>query len=91
MNPPLSLDESAIYQIRLQGAVDQSWAREVGMHINNSVNSGSAPVATLIGEVADQAALFGVLNRMYGLGYPLLSVTCLFPPMIVEEGSDGIE
>jgi hypothetical protein len=29
---------------------------------------------TLVGRLADQAALFGVLNTLYGLHLPLLSV-----------------
>jgi len=36
-----------------------------------------APVTVLTGEFQDQAALFGVLNTLYDLGLPLLSVDCL--------------
>ncbi|GIK54442.1 MAG: hypothetical protein HND44_05545 [Chloroflexi bacterium] len=37
----------------------------------------SAPVTTLTGRLVDQAALLGVLNSVYSLGMPLLSVDCL--------------
>jgi hypothetical protein len=35
-----------------------------------------SPFSTLIG-VVDQAALQGLLRRLYSLGIPLISVTCL--------------
>jgi hypothetical protein len=34
----------------------------------------------LIGRLADQAALLGVLNSLYELGLPLLSVEYIPPP-----------
>jgi len=34
------------------------------------------PVTTLTG-VADQAALHGLLRRLYSLGLPLISVNCI--------------
>lgn len=36
--------------------------------------SQDQPVTTLTGELLDQAALMGVLNGLYSLGYALLSV-----------------
>jgi hypothetical protein len=38
------------------------------------------PVTTLMGELSDQAALAGVLNTLYELHLPLLSVECLSNP-----------
>jgi hypothetical protein len=35
---------------------------------------GRGPVTILKGEVLDQAALVGLINRLYGLGLPLISV-----------------
>ncbi|HSN75491.1 MAG TPA: hypothetical protein VL334_10475, partial [Anaerolineae bacterium] len=36
-----------------------------------------APVTVLSGQFQDQAALAGVLNTLYDLGLPLLSVECV--------------
>jgi hypothetical protein len=36
-----------------------------------------APVTTLCGPLRDQAALLGVLNTLYDLHLPLLSVECM--------------
>jgi hypothetical protein len=77
-DPRLSLDGRATYRITLQGLLDPSWADELGnMRIRHTRRAGESPVTTLTGDVADQAALSGVLNLVYSLGYPLISVTCL--------------
>jgi hypothetical protein len=34
-------------------------------------------VTVLTGRVMNQAELMGVLNHLYGLGFPLLSVECV--------------
>jgi hypothetical protein len=74
----LSLDTRATYCIRLQGVLDPSWSEELGyMRIEHAQRSGEPPITTITGEVADQAALSGVLNLVYNLGYPLISVTYL--------------
>jgi len=35
------------------------------------------PVTILMGRLIDQAALIGVINSLYDLGCPLLSVECV--------------
>ena len=55
------------------------------MALTNLVPSDQQPVSCLVGELPDQAALFGVLNRFYGLGYPLISVICLGASAIDED------
>ena len=70
----LTLYEPACYRIRIQGMLDESWAEELGMGIGWLKEFGQGPVTILKGEVLDQAALLGLLNRLYGLGLPLLSV-----------------
>jgi hypothetical protein len=44
------------------------------MTIEVSEQEEGAREATLVGRLADQAALLGVLNTLYGLHLPLLSV-----------------
>ena len=81
----LSLHAPAVYEIRLQGELDDSWSTEVDMVVDNVLLPDRGPVVTLTGSVKDQAALFGVLNRMYGLGYPLISVSCLSVAHVAEQ------
>ncbi|HRX01992.1 MAG: hypothetical protein M9927_19150 [Anaerolineae bacterium] len=47
----------------------------VAIHIQSRPKE--TPVTVLTGEFQDQAALSGVLNTLYDLGLPLLSVECL--------------
>ena len=71
----LSLDRPATYQIKVPGELDESWSDWVGgMAI--AVESEGPPVTTLTGTV-DQAALQGLLRRLYSLGLPLISVICV--------------
>jgi hypothetical protein len=74
----LHIDTPARYRIRVQGYLDATWAgRMGGMRIMIHTPSGKAPVTTLCGSLIDQAALLGVLNGLYSLRLPLLSVECL--------------
>lgn len=71
-------DMPAIYQICVQGTLTAPW---VVSHENLTVKrvekADLGPVTVLIGELADQAALMGLLNNIYDLGYPLLSCSVL--------------
>jgi hypothetical protein len=65
----------ATYRIRLKGCLEDNWSDRLGgMVIKATEGPGGARETTLIGWLADQAALFGVLNTLYGLHLPLLSV-----------------
>jgi len=71
----LSLDTRATYRITIGGLLDATWSAELGnMHIEHTRRAGERPTTTLTGEVIDQAALAGILNLVYSLGYPLVSV-----------------
>ena len=77
----LTLDRPATYQIQVPGHIDASWSDWVGEMTIIVDNVGddegnSYPVTTLIGRL-DQAALQGLLRRLYGLGLPLISVACI--------------
>jgi len=73
----LTLDRPATYQIKVPGHLDEGWSDWVG-GVKVSVESDAAglPVTTLTATL-DQAALQGVLRRLYSLGLPLISVNCL--------------
>jgi hypothetical protein len=66
------MSESQTYEIRIQGRLDDRWTAWFdGMEL---VTAGDG--STLIrGEVVDQAALHGLLQKVRDLGLPLLSVT----------------
>ena len=78
----IPFDQPAAYLIRVQGKVDPYWSdRLAGMTIHLTMEEARPPVTTLEGELSDQAALAGVLNTLYELHLPVLSVLCLsYPP-----------
>lgn len=77
----LKIDTAATYQICIQGFLDKSWSdRMGGVAIQVQSSPGEAPITVLTGAFQDQAALAGVLNTLYDLGLPLLSVECLAIP-----------
>ncbi|UCD99248.1 MAG: hypothetical protein JSV42_00560 [Chloroflexota bacterium] len=79
----ISVDQSAIYTIRVMGKLDKSWSERLsGMTIlsYNTVHKDGMDVTTLTGKLQDQTELAGVLNTLYNLRLPLLSVEYLgFP------------
>ena len=74
----IPFDRPATYQICVQGTIDPNWSdRLAGMTIRLIAEEGRPPVTTLDGELRDQAALLGVLNSLYELHLPVLSVVCV--------------
>ena len=68
-------DCPVIYQITVQGYLGQSRADWFdGMVIEPQVDAEGMSVTRLTGEVVDQAALHGLLRRLYDLGLSLLSI-----------------
>jgi len=71
----LQFDQSATYQIKVQGRLDERWAQWFdGMSIAFEPAEDGVTVTVLTGSVIDQAALYGLIGRMRDLGLPLISV-----------------
>ena len=69
------LETPATYRIRVQGSIDPTWSDLIaGMRIATDSSTGEETVTTLVGSLADQAALAGVLKAIYDMRIPLLSV-----------------
>ena len=65
------------YQIKIPGHVNQCWSEWADkLAIAFEEAEDGQPVTTLTGNI-DQAALQGLLRRLYALGLPLISVTWL--------------
>lgn len=72
----LPQDQPAVYQIRIEGRIDErlsDWFEDMTITVESRADG--KPITTLIGPVADQAALQGLLSRIYTLGFPVISVT----------------
>ncbi len=71
-------DGPAAYRICVQGRIPVRWSdRLEGMAITVETPGDGPSVTTLEGELSDQASLAGVLNTLYELHLPVLSVECL--------------
>jgi hypothetical protein len=68
--------DAAIYEIRVQGILDEHWSEWFdGMTLSSDANGET----TLSGPVTDQAALHGLLVKVRDLGLPLMSVFAEIP------------
>ena len=75
--PSASMFEPATYRICILGTLDKNWSDYCsGMTIEHDIVPNQYPVTILTGRLVDQAALIGVLNSLYDLGCPILSVEC---------------
>ena len=73
----LTLDRPATYQIKVPGHLNESWSEWAGgMTVTVGSDDDGLPVTTLTATF-DQAALQGLLRRLYSLGLPLVSVICV--------------
>jgi hypothetical protein len=63
-----------MYQFRLKGRLDESWKEWLN---DMSIEQRPDGTTLITGQIADQAALFGLLSRLRDLGMPLLSVNIL--------------
>ena len=73
----LTLYRPVTYRIKVPGHLDESWSDWAeSMTITVESDGDGAPITTLTGSL-DQAALQGLLRRLYSVGSPLISVICV--------------
>jgi hypothetical protein len=70
----LTLDRRTTYQIIVPVELDESWTDWDGQMSLEVVPSDEGPPVTVISGQLDQAALHGLLRRVYALGLPIQSV-----------------
>lgn len=71
------MSKSPVYQIRIQGHLDETWINWFFPLILVNDANGEA---TLTGEVRDQAELHGLLERVFDLNLTLLAVNRIVVP-----------
>jgi len=73
----LAAHQTAEYEIRVQGRVQESWSEWFdGLTISHKDESGEALITIFVGPIKDQAALYGLLNKIRDMNLPLLLVLC---------------
>jgi hypothetical protein len=79
--PEFQGEGPAEYQIQVLGRLTERWSSWFeGMDISAG-SQNDFLVTTMTGIIVDQAALFGLLNRIRDLGLPLLLVRRIWPEM----------
>ena len=74
------------YQVQVEGRISERWAHWFeDMAITFCDEKETPAVTTLVGPVADQAALLGLLQKLYTLGLTLLLVR-----RMEKDGTDGV-
>ncbi len=74
----LNMYHAATYCIKVSGTIDQAWFSYHDNMVVEEIDAGEErPLTTLTGQVSDQAALMGILNHLYDLQLPILSVEYL--------------
>ena len=64
--------QGRFFEIRVKGHLDDSWSDWLeGLEVRLLENGEMI----LLGQIRDQAALIGILNRLYGLNLSLLAVS----------------
>lgn len=71
----LTLDQTATYQIKVPGMLDEEWLGwNDGLAVN--IERDRNETITILTINVDQAALHGLLKHLYSFGIPLISVIC---------------
>jgi hypothetical protein len=69
-----SLDQPETYRIEIEGRLDEDWSDWFDGLIISTEDKEGIPTTTLTGAVVDQAALHGILNRIWNLSLKVISV-----------------
>ena len=75
MNPSTKSKQPVIYQIKIIGSLDNSWSDWLGHMAMTIEQENGEIVTTMTGPVTDQAALRGILEKIWDLNLTLLSVS----------------
>ena len=75
----LTLDQPTTYQIKVPGDLNERWLKQDGEMIIAVENDDDGEPVTTLTVTVDQAALHGLLRRLYSLALPLISVIRIEP------------
>jgi hypothetical protein len=72
------LETPGTYCIEVEGHLEEKWSERMGgMRISTHNKEDQRPMTRLEGRLRDQAELTGVMNSLYELHLPILSVKLL--------------
>ncbi|HEX6304536.1 MAG TPA: hypothetical protein VFZ76_10130 [Anaerolineales bacterium] len=74
-----------VFEIKVSGRLSQELAEWFGLTPHTETTQEGSTVTTLSGPISDQAALFGILNRIRDLGLKLISVNPIKPDRLLNQ------
>lgn len=85
------MKEPRAYRIKVEGELSSSWSDRLGgLVITSERREGRRPVTVLEGRLTDQAALAGVLETLYELHLPVISMEVLDPERGADDASGDV-
>jgi hypothetical protein len=84
------LHTTAHYEITVEGELDQEWAESLGAMTITLGSLGNRPVSILVGSVIDQAALRGMICRLWDLNLTLVKLRRMEPPITGQGGKQDV-
>ena len=78
------LNQPVVYEITIRGQLNSKWAGWLDGDIELQHTSGNSPDTTIYLPVPDQAALRGVLNKIWDLNLSLISLK-----LVTDETNGG--
>jgi hypothetical protein len=77
-NQPPTMHGPSIYEIRVAGHLEEKWSDQLGgLQVTATQGASGQQETIIVGRVADQSALSGVLHTLHELHLPVVSVQCV--------------
>jgi hypothetical protein len=74
----IDFKKPAIYKIVVKGEIVNGWPERLwGLQVHKEKEKDRIPISSLVGQIADQSALSGILNMLYEKHLILISVNML--------------
>jgi hypothetical protein len=90
--PRSSIDTPATYRICVTGIIESSRAQRYwGMTSTSVQMADKQEQSILLGEIADQAALVGIINALYNFGHSVVSVERIPIDVNIDENNEQVE
>ena len=75
-----------MYKIKISGRLDPGWSVQLGGLKFSSIEENGTPVTLLTGYIADQPALFGILERIRDMNLLPISIEQIDEEINSKEG-----
>jgi hypothetical protein len=73
------MDKVPVYEIKVRGKLDNRWAEWLSGIAISSEDGAAGATTTLTASIVDQAALRGILDRIWDLNLTLISLSLVKP------------